>query len=85
MEYCKRCSRCGRRTPSYDNENYLNEYINEMGWGYLDDDSKLFCPDCFEKMKDPKFRKQDKVTRFWDNVITISCVILLIILIKLCF
>ena len=42
MEYSYRCSRCGRRTPSFDYEDHLKDYA--IDWKITD--SEHLCPKC---------------------------------------
>lgn len=54
MEYYYRCEKCGRRTPSFEYEDYLNDYA--LDWE-ITDDHKI-CDKC--KNNENNINKVDK-------------------------
>ena len=54
MEHYYRCSKCGRRTPSFEYENYLNEYA--IDW-IISENEKL-CGKCKDGKINNPFNKR---------------------------
>lgn len=53
MEYYYRCQKCGRRTPSFDYEDYLKDYA--IDWEV--DNEKCICDVCKNKKNKDYIRK----------------------------
>lgn len=68
MEYYYRCTKCGRRTPSFEYEEHLNNYA--LDWK-IDDNDKI-CPQCQQN----EINKIDRYT----SIILIICLIIIILL-----
>jgi len=75
MEYYYRCSRCGHRTPSFEYEDYLNDYAND--WEISED--KIICDKCIHDEENKHFKR----VRMYENilylVLFVICIICIII------
>ena len=60
MEYYYRCSKCGRRTPSFEYEDYLNQYA--IDWK-ISENEKL-CDKCVDGKINNPFNKWAIVIMF---------------------
>lgn len=57
MEYSYRCSRCGRRTPSFDYEDYLKDYA--IDWKISE--NEILCDKCKSGDNEEYLRKTRKL------------------------
>lgn len=74
MEYSYRCSRCGRRTPSFDYEDHLKDYA--IDWKITD--SERLCPKCASGENDKYLKKMQIYEVAWMAIAFIIIVILLV-------
>ena len=72
MEYSYRCSRCGRRTPSFDYEDHLKDYA--IDWKITD--REHLCPKCANGENDKYLKKMQMWEMIWMAIAFIIIVIL---------
>lgn len=61
MECYNRCIKCGRRTASFEDEELLKEYSNDIGWGEYADGQHI-CDHCLEKMLKKNLKQEEQET-----------------------
>ena len=72
MEYSYRCSRCGRRTPSFDYEDYLKDYA--IDWKITN--TEHLCPKCASGDNDKYLKKM----QMWEMILMAIAFIIIVIL-----
>lgn len=72
MEYSYRCSKCGRRTPSFDYEDHLKDYA--IDWKITD--KEQLCPKCANRENDKYLKKMQIWEMIWMAIAFIIIVIL---------
>ena len=72
MEYYYRCRKCGRRTPSFDYEDYLKDYA--IDWKITDNEH--LCPKCASVENDKYLKKMQMREMIWMAIAFIIIMIL---------
>lgn len=72
MKYSYRCSRCGRRTPSFEYEDHLKDYA--IDWKITD--MEHLCPKCASGENDEFLKKMQMWEMIWTAIAFIIIVIL---------
>ena len=72
MEYSYRCSRCGRRTPSFDYEDHLKDYA--IDWKISENET--LCDKCANGENDKYLKKMQIYETIWMTIAFIIIVVL---------
>lgn len=68
MEFYKRCTHCGRKSPSFDNEANLNEWMRDFNWH---DDTCCVCDDANSDIAKQYIEMENKRKRVFMNIAVI--------------